>query len=140
MAEERFLSDTGTPPESQKAPSRNLDGACGAGGVTRTRDLLITSEMLYRLSYTSALPNIYYSIRRAQSQPKSAVDRTERRGSKNVDYKKLYPIILQYDHFMGARLSRRVFAQRFGRIISKSHRDFQVRCIPPQEKLQLCFT
>ena len=25
----------------------------GAGGVTRTRDLLITSEMLYRLSYTS---------------------------------------------------------------------------------------
>ena len=27
----------------------------GAGGVTRTRDLLITSEMLYRLSYTSML-------------------------------------------------------------------------------------
>ena len=25
----------------------------GAGDVTRTRDLLITSEMLYQLSYTS---------------------------------------------------------------------------------------
>ena len=26
----------------------------GAGGVTRTHDLLITNQLLYRLSYTSA--------------------------------------------------------------------------------------
>ena len=39
----------------QKAVQSNLNGFFGAGGVTRTRDLLITSEMLYRLSYTSIL-------------------------------------------------------------------------------------
>lgn len=36
--------------------------ACvGAGGVTWTRDLLITSEMLYRLSYTSEPAWSYYT-------------------------------------------------------------------------------
>ena len=29
---------------------------CGAGGRTRTPDLLITNQLLYRLSYTSILP------------------------------------------------------------------------------------
>ncbi len=28
-------------------------GVCGAGNVTRTHDLLITNQLLYRLSYTS---------------------------------------------------------------------------------------
>ena len=36
-----------------KTPSGKTRGGLGAGGVTRTRDLLITSEMLYQLSYTS---------------------------------------------------------------------------------------
>ena len=39
---------SGIPPYS-KAP-------CGAGGRTRTPDLLITNQLLYRLSYTSILP------------------------------------------------------------------------------------
>ena len=29
------------------------EGACGAGGRTRTPDLLITNQLLYQLSYTS---------------------------------------------------------------------------------------
>ncbi len=45
-----------------------LTGLSGAGGVTRTRDLLITSEMLYRLSYTSLFTIADYIIRAAQSQ------------------------------------------------------------------------
>ena len=36
-----------------KTPLAKTRGGLGAGGVTRTRDLLITSEMLYQLSYTS---------------------------------------------------------------------------------------
>ena len=28
-----------------------VDGDCGAGDVTRTRDLLITNQLLYQLSY-----------------------------------------------------------------------------------------
>ena len=48
----------------------------GAGGVTRTRDLLITSEMLYRLSYTSMDLSGDYIIRAEQSQlrPKGGSD------------------------------------------------------------------
>ena len=39
----------------------NSDKRPGAGNVTRTRDLLITSEMLYQLSYTSVL--VGFSLR-----------------------------------------------------------------------------
>ncbi len=36
-----------------KKPRSEERGFSGAGNVTRTRDLLITSEMLYLLSYSS---------------------------------------------------------------------------------------
>ena len=39
----------------------------GAGDVTRTRDLLITSEMHYRLCYTSIQPD-YYTDNQAECQ------------------------------------------------------------------------
>ncbi len=43
----------------------------GAGGVTRTHDLLITNQLLYRLSYTSASyqtqKEYYHTFSRASS-------------------------------------------------------------------------
>ena len=43
--------------EKQKAPERDRSGV-GASDLTRTGDLLITSEMHYRLCYTSICSNI----------------------------------------------------------------------------------
>ena len=41
-------------PKVQNSPeNQRLSGEFGAGGVTRTPDLLITNQLLYRLSYTS---------------------------------------------------------------------------------------
>ena len=40
----------------------------GASDVTRTRDLLITSEMHYRLCYTSEILPAYYSHKVKKSQ------------------------------------------------------------------------
>jgi hypothetical protein len=34
----------------------------GAGGVTRTHDLLITNQLLYRLSYTSAFVQMQMEV------------------------------------------------------------------------------
>ena len=34
----------------------------GAGGVTRTHDLLITNQLLYRLSYTSAFVQMQIEV------------------------------------------------------------------------------
>ena len=34
----------------------------GAGGVTRTHDLLITNQLLYRLSYTSAFAQMQMEV------------------------------------------------------------------------------
>ena len=47
------------PAKAAKNPSKHLiqaslRGYSGAGNVTRTHDLLITNQLLYRLSYTSA--------------------------------------------------------------------------------------
>ncbi|EDM99983.1 hypothetical protein BACCAP_02257 [Pseudoflavonifractor capillosus ATCC 29799] len=39
--------------EHKKAPYRKIRSFFGAGNVTRTHDLLITNQLLYRLSYTS---------------------------------------------------------------------------------------
>ena len=39
----------------RKIPARDHLTGIGAGNVTRTRDLLITNQLLYRLSYTSML-------------------------------------------------------------------------------------
>ena len=40
--------------ETNKNPAENIFGGIfGASGVTRTPDLLITNQLLYRLSYTS---------------------------------------------------------------------------------------
>ena len=36
-----------------KSPLSSDKGLFGAGNVTRTHDLLITNQLLYRLSYTS---------------------------------------------------------------------------------------
>ena len=41
------------PPKTHKNHTQMGMVLHGAGDVTRTRDLLITSEMLYQLSYTS---------------------------------------------------------------------------------------
>ena len=38
----------------------NLQENVGANGETRTRDLLITNQLLYRLSYVSKLRIIYH--------------------------------------------------------------------------------
>ena len=40
-------------------PTQRGSGAIGASDLTRTGDLLITSEMHYRLCYTSKLPCYY---------------------------------------------------------------------------------
>ena len=42
------------PMEKRKSPAKRR-GKIGAGGVTRTPDLRITSALLYRLSYTSIM-------------------------------------------------------------------------------------
>ncbi len=39
--------------QKSKSPTKNHRGL-GAGNVTRTHDLLITNQLLYRLSYASA--------------------------------------------------------------------------------------
>ena len=57
------------PPLHQSRPDRRLEGGAdidqqsrpprgGAGDGTRTRNLLITNQLLYRLSYASEAPNI----------------------------------------------------------------------------------
>ena len=54
-----MLHDTVPPPPRQAAEYKNalrlrrLQGVSGASDVTRTHDLLITNQLLYRLSYTS---------------------------------------------------------------------------------------
>ena len=54
-----ILHDTVPPPPRQAAEYKNalrprrLQGVSGASDVTRTHDLLITNQLLYRLSYTS---------------------------------------------------------------------------------------
>ena len=54
------LTDTNTKRKTRK----NRVFLFGAGNVTRTHDLLITNQLLYRLSYTSIfiLPKYYNSI------------------------------------------------------------------------------
>lgn len=42
------------PTGNRKSPAKRR-GKIGAGGVTRTPDLRITSALLYRLSYTSIM-------------------------------------------------------------------------------------
>ena len=42
------------PTGKRKSPAKRR-GKIGAGGVTRTPDLRITSSLLYRLSYTSIM-------------------------------------------------------------------------------------
>ena len=53
----KTLDTVGVQPTVSKA-----FGFCGAGGVTRTPDLLITNQLLYRLSYTSI-------VRQSLTQP-----------------------------------------------------------------------
>ena len=58
------------PPKSlttdlQSAPfghSGTLPYFIGAGGRTRTPDLLITNQLLYQLSYTSILTNTFFVL------------------------------------------------------------------------------
>ncbi len=47
---------------NKKTPSRTFQSPrrCGAGGRTRTGDLLITNQLLYQLSHTSKIP-LYYN-------------------------------------------------------------------------------
>ena len=50
---------------SKKAPLRGLDISTGAGEGIRTSDLLITSQLLYQLSYTGLHPyskRKYYTL------------------------------------------------------------------------------
>ena len=54
------ISSQFTPPYKNVQPKR-AGRFYGASDVTRTRDLLITSEMHYRLCYTSILNPNYYS-------------------------------------------------------------------------------
>ena len=39
-----------------------ISGLFGAGGVTRTHDLLITNQLLYRLSYTSTFVQMQMEV------------------------------------------------------------------------------
>ena len=48
---------------TQKPPQTlRLAGVPGAGNVTRTHDLLITNQLLYRLSYASIFMRLDYYI------------------------------------------------------------------------------
>ena len=47
---------------NKKAPKTKVFDAFGAGGVTRTHDLLITNQLLYRLSYTSAFAQMQMEV------------------------------------------------------------------------------
>ena len=62
--------------KNQKIPARKLAGT-GAGNVTRTRDLLITNQLLYRLSYSSKpyLVIRYISYSASRQEPPAAVAR-----------------------------------------------------------------
>ena len=55
--------------KNQKIPARKLAGT-GAGNVTRTRDLLITNQLLYRLSYSSALCCIWLPLHLVAAEQK----------------------------------------------------------------------
>ncbi len=63
---------------------------CGAGNVTRTHDLLITNQLLYRLSYTSIVPerNGLYHKKIGPSMKKTEERKwnflVEKRGTKPV--------------------------------------------------------
>ena len=46
-------SQSGIPEKSKKPVILEITGFFGAGNVTRTHDLLITNQLLYRLSYIS---------------------------------------------------------------------------------------
>ena len=61
-------------PKKEKAPCQTRGFCIGAGNVTRTHDLLITNQLLYRLSYASIGPGLpdrkrYCSIKENASQP-----------------------------------------------------------------------
>ena len=45
-----------SPLATREIPHIKLDSKFGAGGRTRTPDLLITNQLLYQLSYTSEQP------------------------------------------------------------------------------------
>ena len=68
----KFFPPAQIHPKVQKHPENHIFSGCfGAGGVTRTPDLLITNQLLYRLSYTSVRRDkpLYNSSRIPQISP-----------------------------------------------------------------------
>ena len=58
--------------QKQKKTPKSCDfGVFGAGNVTRTHDLLITNQLLYRLSYTSAF---LFSESEYSTEPENSQD------------------------------------------------------------------
>jgi hypothetical protein len=53
LFESGTFNHSDTSPEGAKSDDGAMKAPCGADGRTRTDDLLITNQLLYRLSYTS---------------------------------------------------------------------------------------